>query len=109
MNRTRLLLMIPAALQSGANTFATQFDPTGGGGTFVMPLYPAADDPQGAPTHYWASVSVTPATAQAIQENLPLFPGGQSWTYDLLAEPGFPTAKLDQLSLTTKRTNETPA
>lgn len=108
MNRLRFLLIIPAALQAGANAFATQFDPAGGADTFIVPLFPAAESPQVAPSHYWASASVTPTTAQAMQDNLTLFPGAQWWSYDLLAEPGFPAAKLAQLSLATQNTT-TPA
>ncbi len=58
---TRLMIIIPAAQQTAANTLcAGQF--TGGENTFTVPLNPSGD-PAEPPTHYWCSWVVNEPSA----------------------------------------------
>jgi hypothetical protein len=100
--RTRILIVIPAALQAAANAFALQFDPTGGDKTFQVPLF-ASETEQGEPSHYWCSVSITPATVEAVQQNIHLFPGAQVFEYDLTEQPQRPSEARALLGLFTMK------
>jgi hypothetical protein len=61
----RVLIIIPAIYQDGANAFARQIDYAGAGDTFTNGLSADGNLPA---THYWASTMMTPDQFAMINE-----------------------------------------
>ena len=98
MNQTLIIVAAENRVSANADIRATGMmedglDPVS------IPLYPAGLTVQPAATHFWCSWGLDDADLAEMQTvpNLMLF------VYNLLSDPGFPSRKLVELGLETKR------